>query len=462
MIRKSCVFLLVLVMLQALAAPCYASSSSVISISAGASHCLALTSDGSVLAWGSNDHGQLGDGTTVSTSTPVKVKGLAHVVAIAAGAAHSLALKDDGTVWAWGDNYNGNLGDGTTEDRLTPVQVVGLTNVKAIAAGIMTSFALKDDGTLWAWGVNSRGDLGDGTLEDRLTPVQVKVPAKVVKIGHKGTFAVTDDGDVWAWGNNVIIVFGNNSICGMLGDNYDQVRPTPFRVEQLSNVKEITNGLEHVVFIKDDGTVWTWGLNDKGQLGNNAKIDDKTVTTTPVKALGINNVKDVSAGYYYSLALKNDGSVWKWGEEYYTIPNMPGVYSRLVSAPEQIGGLSGIIAISSGNNFYIALKDDGSVWGWGYNENGQLGSHASFVSAPVKIIDGSSHTSTPTVYATPSAIASANPCAGASANNPITPTGATATYPVSASQNWLDLRIMGLIGLLIIIIGAAYVLFTRK
>ncbi len=454
------VLALVLVMLPVFVVPCYALSSGIVSISAGSSHCLAITGDGRVLAWGSNDYGQLGDGTNVDTSTPVEVNGLTRVIAVAAGPGHSLALKDDGTVWAWGNNYHGNLGDGTTESRLTPVQVQGLTGVKAIAAGAMESFAIKGDGTLWAWGFNGRGELGDGTLEDRLTPARVKVSANIIKTGHKGVFAITDDGDVWAWGNNLIAVFGDNiSIYGILGDSYDKVRPTPFRVEQLSKVKAITYGLNHVIFITDDGSAWTWGINNKGQLGNNAKIDDKIVTTTPAKVAGIDNVKEVAAGHYYSLALKNDGSVWKWGEDYYTVSvPVPGVRSKPVSVPEQIGGLRGIKDISSGNCFYIALGDDGSVWGWGFNDKGQLGNHGSFVSAPVKIIDGSkSQISTPTACGSPGAGASA------SANTTIISPGASANKPVPVSQNnWIDLRLFGLIGLVAIILGAAYILFIRK
>lgn len=470
---KYFIVFLLLVMLQVSITPSYASSPGVISISAGASHCLALTGDGSVLAWGNNDYGQLGDGTNVSTSAPVKVRGLGHVIAIAAGPGHSLALVDDGTVWAWGDNYHGTLGDGTAEDRFTPVQASGLTNVKAIAAGTMVSFALKNDSTLWAWGFNKRGGLGDGTFEDRLTPVQVKELTNVIKIGHEGIFAITDDGSVWAWGNNLIIESSNSSIYGILGDNYNEIRPTPFQIGQLSDVKAITNGAEHTVFIKDDGTVWTWGINNKGQLGNNAKIDDYAVTTTPVKAIGLNNVKEISAGIYFSLALKNDGSVWKWGEDYYTIPTMPGVYAKSVSVPKQIDGLERIKDISSGHYFYIALGDDGSVWGWGYNENGQLGNHGSFVSMQVKIIDGSGdQISTPTAYSHPST--------NTSVNNTVIPLGETrlpnATALISginnntttnqptmfSLNNWIDIKLIGLIGLVVIIIGAAYILFMRR
>ncbi|SBW20036.1 chromosome condensation regulator RCC1 [Candidatus Protofrankia californiensis] len=139
----------------------------------------ALRQDGTVRAWGANDFGQLGDGTTADSSVPVQVVGLEQVTAIAAGGSPSpydpqaYALRRDGTVWAWGGNNFGQLGDGTTTDRTTPVQVVGLNQVTAIASGFSSGYALRRNGTVWAWGGNNFGQLGDGTTTDRTTPVQV-------------------------------------------------------------------------------------------------------------------------------------------------------------------------------------------------------------------------------------------------------------------------------------------------
>jgi Regulator of chromosome condensation (RCC1) repeat/Carboxypeptidase regulatory-like domain len=131
-----------------------------------------LKGDGTVWAWGSNSNGQLGNGTTTDSSTPVQVSGLSGVTAVAAGSAHAIALKGDGTVWAWGSNSNGQLGNGTTTDSSTPVQVSGLSGVTAVAAGSAYTIALKGDGTVWAWGSNSNGQLGNGTT-DSLSPVPV-------------------------------------------------------------------------------------------------------------------------------------------------------------------------------------------------------------------------------------------------------------------------------------------------
>ncbi|MBI5299281.1 MAG: RCC1 repeat-containing protein, partial [Deltaproteobacteria bacterium] len=150
--------------------------SGVTAIASGNGHGLALKSDGTVWTWGYNTYGQLGDGTTTERHTPVQVLGsLSGVTAIAGGFSnnHSLALKSDGTVWAWGANDFGQLGDGTTTERHTPVQVSDLSGVTAIAGGSVHSLALKSDGTVWAWGYNSNGQLGDGSTTERDTPVQV-------------------------------------------------------------------------------------------------------------------------------------------------------------------------------------------------------------------------------------------------------------------------------------------------
>ena len=186
-------------------------------------HTLALKSDGTVWAWGSNSYGQLGDNTTVTRYTPVQTQNLSGITAISTGFQHSLALKSDSTVWAWGCNLIGRLGDNTTTDRHTPVQVQNLSGITAISAGHGQSLALKSDGTVWAWGANNAGALGDGTTIARYIPVQILNLSSITYIcsGQYNSLALKSDGTVWAWGANS---------AGELGDNTTSKRLAPVQV----------------------------------------------------------------------------------------------------------------------------------------------------------------------------------------------------------------------------------------
>ncbi|MCP4546611.1 MAG: hypothetical protein GY835_09125, partial [bacterium] len=316
----------------------------VTAMAAGQAHSLALKSDGTVWAWGNNAFGQLGDGTTTDRHTPVQVSGLAGITAIAGGYFHSLALKSDGTVWAWGNNAHGELGDGTTTNRHIPVQVSGLTGVTAIAGGQYHSLALKSDGTVWAWGNNYTGQLGDGTTTDRYTPVQVSGLTGVTAIagGYFHSLALKSDGTVWAWGDN------DN---GELGDGTTTIRLTPVQVSSLTGVIAIAGGSNHHgLALKSDGTVWAWGYNAYGQLGDGTT----TSRSSPVQVSGLTGVTVIAGGSVHSLALKSDGTVWAWGKNGYGQLGDGTTTDR--SLPAQVSGLTGVIAIAAGGYHNLALK----------------------------------------------------------------------------------------------------------
>ena len=287
--------------------------SGVIAIAGGSDHSLALKSDGTVWAWGNNDYGQLGDGSKTTRSTPVQVSGLNDVIALAGGDYHSLALKSDGTVWAWGKNGYGQLGDGSTSDRLTPVQVSGLSGVIALAGGDYHSLALKRDGTVWAWGSNTYGQLGDGSTSNRFTPVQVRGLSGVIAIaaGDSHSLALKSDGTVWAWGRN-------NS--GQLGDGSKTTRSTPVQVRGLSGVIALAGGSDHSLALKSDGTVWAWGGDNDYGVGKGCRTGrggGGCPAPAPVQVRGLSGVIALAAGDSHSLALKSDGTVWAWGSNSY-------------------------------------------------------------------------------------------------------------------------------------------------
>jgi len=380
-------------------------------VAAGKSHTVTLKSDGTVWAWGDNNYGQLGNNLTLDSSLPVQVKGaggsgnLTGVNAIAAGNNHTVALKYDGTVWAWGDTNRGQLGEGTigtSTIKPTPVQVKGaggtgnLTNVIAIAAGGMHNVALKIDGTVWTWGFNNFGQLGNGTsgtANNKSTPVQVNgvggsgnlTGIIAIAAGMYHTVALKNDGTVWAWGYN-------NE--GQLGNNSTTSTNTPVQVKVaggsgLDNVAAIAVGDYFTVALKHDGTVWTWGSNSEGQLGNgySGTANSKSTAVQVIAAGGSGNltgVAAISAGSVHTVASKRDGTVWTWGSN--SNGQLGDGYSGTEnnrSTPVQVkgvggsGNLKGIIAVSTKDIHNVALKNDGTVWTWGNNSNGQLGNGTS-------------------------------------------------------------------------------------
>jgi len=338
-------------------------------VAAGNSHSLALKSDGTVWAWGSNSSGQLGNGTSgTNKSSAAKISNLDNVTIIAGGYSYSLALKGDGTVWAWGYNAYGQLGNGTTGTAINPVQVSNLTGVTAIAGGGFHSLALKSDGTVWAWGRNNSGQLGNGssgTGKDESSPVQVTGISGVIAIaaGYYHSLALKNDGTVWAWGRN------NYGQLGIESDAYDS--NSPVQVSGLTQMIAIAGGYEHSLALKNDGTVLAWGNNLHGQLGvgtSGVGVNKKA----PVQTIGLSGVTAIAGGYYHSLALKSDSTVQAWGSN--SIGELGiGNTEAAISKPTQIIGLSGVISIAGGNGHSVALNSDGTVRALGSNTNGQLG-----------------------------------------------------------------------------------------
>jgi alpha-tubulin suppressor-like RCC1 family protein len=281
---------------------------SVKAVAGGGVSAYALRADGTVWAWGRNDYGQLGNGTTVDSHTPVQVPGLTEVKAVAGGGVSAYALRADGTVWAWGRNDYGQLGNGTTVDSHTPVQVPGLTEVKAISAGCWTGYALRDDGSVWAWGHNAYGQLGNGGTANALAPAQVPGLPKVTLIagGRWAGYAKGADGTLWSWGANWHSQLGD-------GQTYTS-RPTPGRVTEngidQSKVTALASSGDSAYALLSDGTVLAWGRNDLGQLGLGVPSErflPNLVQNLPASVVAIAAAGDAA---YAVLA---DRTVWAWG-----------------------------------------------------------------------------------------------------------------------------------------------------
>jgi alpha-tubulin suppressor-like RCC1 family protein len=372
---------------KALAAP---SSSGVIDLWGGAVESIALRADGTVWTWGWDDYGILGNahGVTMFDPTtqfdslvPSQVLGpggvghLTSIVAIAGGERHNAALDSFGAVWTWGWNAFGQLGDGNTctsdphsTDCMsaTPLKIPGFSSVKAIASRGYHTLALKRDGTLWAWGLNDSGRLGDGTNIDRHSPVEIGGLG-----GHSGVLAISAGGDVsavlmadhtlMAWGANANGAVGN----GVMDANGQW---TPTQVSQstgLTAVKSIATGWDHMVALSVDGTVWTWGDNHDGQLGDGTA----TSSSLPLKVQGLSDVVGVSAGDGSTVVVKADGTVWAWG----LIRHADGSDYSYGSTPVQVPGIDHVSLVRARDWHVLALKSDGTVWAWGSNQRGECG-----------------------------------------------------------------------------------------
>ncbi|MCX5560445.1 hypothetical protein [Streptomyces sp. NBC_00038] len=357
---------------------------------------------GTAVAWGNDDSGRLGRdvGSGVST-TPVTVCGgascagpLDSVVAVEAGSGHGVALRDDGTVWTWGSNQYGQLGDGTSDPRTTPVQVGSLTDVTAIAGGDNHTLALRRDGTVWAWGRNNAGQLGDNSTTDRHSPVQVTclvapeagcfdpVLANVTAIaaGAEHSLALHAGGYVGAWGSNTF---------GQLGNGTTESSPFPALATGVpSSVKAIAAGSDHSVAVRQDGgAVYGWGRNGNGQLGDGTTTD----TTWPVQVCAVGTsagctsflggVNSVEAGGAHTLAVLTDGGVRSWGDNGSgqlgdgTTTDRPTPV-RVCGSGTTAGCttyLGGVNQVAAGAFFSLTRQTDGTARAWGMNVSGQLG-----------------------------------------------------------------------------------------
>jgi alpha-tubulin suppressor-like RCC1 family protein len=296
-------------------------------ISAGQSHSIARKSNGTIWSWGYNSYGQLGlgdSGVGTNRSTPTQIGSDSDWLIISSKSSHNLALKNNGTLWSWGPNQSGILGLGDNTRRMTPSQIgTNTVWVPVIAVGGAHSIACQSNGTLWSWGRNERGQLGLGDIDNRNTPTQISIETDWAKITAGGvhTMGCKNNGTIWVWGGN------NFSLLG-LGDNID--RDTPSQLGTDSDWAAIVSGSQYNIALKNDFTLWSWGYNDYGQLGIDSII---IAQITPVKVgSDIDWIKVIIAGYYHTLAMKNNGSFWSWGKNDYGQLGLGDTINRITPA----------------------------------------------------------------------------------------------------------------------------------
>jgi len=339
-------------------------------------------SDGTLWTCGYNSNGQLGDNTISDRSSLGNTAGGGTTwKTVACGYAHSAAIKTDGTLWTWGLNFNGQLGDNSTTSRSSPVTTVGGgTTWKTVACGNTHSAAIKTDGTLWAWGSNGFGQLFDNSTISRSSPVNTVGGGstwKIVACGNTHSAAIKTDGTLWTSGYNLY---------GQLGDNSNTNRSSPVTTAGGGTTwKTVACGYAHSAAIKTDGTLWTWGLNFNGQLGDNST----TSRISPVTTVGGGTIwKTVACGDKHSAAIKTDGTLWTWGSN--SIGQLGDNSTTSRSSPvTTIGGGTTWKTVACGYAHSAAIKTDGTLWTWGNNDFGKLGDNSTTSrSSPVTTAGG--------------------------------------------------------------------------
>lgn len=341
-----------------------------------------MTSNSYIWSWGGNTIGPLGDGTTVNKSSPVSIiGGFSDWCDINVGSCSSIGIRRNGTIWTWGRADLGQLGNNTTTNKSSPVSIVGSnSNWRQISGGQDFFSALNCNGIIWSWGPNDVGQLGDGTAVAKSSPVSVTGGfADWCKISSGGfhTVGLRSDGTLWSWGHNSY---------GQLGDGTSITKSSPVSVVGgFTDWCQIDSGFRVSVGIRPNGTAWSWGHGYCGVLGDGTTVNK----SSPVSVVGgFTDWCQASAGWTQTMALKTNGTAWSWGRGDLGMLGNNAITNR--SSPVSVvGGFTDWCQISSSQLSNIAIRTNGTMWSWGFNNSGQLGDGTTInKSSPILVAGG--------------------------------------------------------------------------
>lgn len=318
-------------------------------VSSLSAHNLGIRASGAAWAWGSNTCGQLGTGDLISRSSPVSVVGgFKDWCQVSAGATHSTGLRANGTIWSWGCGGFGVLGNNSITNRSSPVSIVGgFTDWCQVSTNAFHTLALRSNGTAWAWGANSGGRLGDNSITSRSSPVSVVggfTDWCQIAAARFHSLGVRTNGTAWAWGYNT---------CGRLGDGTVVNSSSPVSVVGgFTDWCQVSGGIYNSVGVRTNGTAWTWGVNSTGQLGDNTVVDK----SSPVSVVGgFTDWCFVRAGWKHNHGIRTNGTLWTWGCN--TFGELGDGTTTTRSSPVSVvGGFTNWTQISNGDVHGIALR----------------------------------------------------------------------------------------------------------
>ena len=351
-------------------------------------YCVPIVYSNTIWGWGRNVCGQLGDNTTTGKSSPISViGGFTDWCQVSAGVTSVAAVRSNGTAWAWGYNCVGGLGDNTTVNKSSPVSVVGgFTDWCQISMGCLHTFAVRSNGTAWAWGDGGQGRLGDNTSANKSSPVSVVggfTDWSKVAASFAGGAGLRQNGTIWSWGQNTY---------GQLGDNTTVSKSSPVSVVggftdwcQVSASGKGNSDQHRSVAIRSNGTAWAWGNNRSGQLGDGTT----TNRSSPVSVVGgFTDWCQIEAGPNQVVAVRTTGTAWAWG---YNVFGQLGdnTTSNKNSPVQVVGGFTNWCQLSGGRYNSTGVRQNGTAWTWGNNNAGQLGTNnTTATSSPVSVVGG--------------------------------------------------------------------------
>jgi alpha-tubulin suppressor-like RCC1 family protein len=315
---------------------------------AGFTHAMALSKDGTIYLWGSNNDSELDGFDTTTREIPLGLHTPKNPHALSAGESATAIITQEGALLLYGTNL--------LEDNSE-------TNFDKVSLGKQHGSVIKTDGTLWSWGANNYGQLGNNGILFRSKLVQEYTESNMwdtVSAGVDFTIALQKDGTIWGWGKNEYGQIGNSLYNELRIPHQEDTNATDWAI--------ISAGANHSSAIKKDGTLWSWGLNSSGQLGAG---DTSSLRGVRQEITASHNWVAIDLGYDHTLALKDDGTLWAWGNNYYGQLGLGDTSNQ--DTPQQVGTSHRWVSISAGKYFSIASDADGKLWVWGYNANFQLG-----------------------------------------------------------------------------------------